>query len=95
MDETLRKRLLQRLVYYPIVLIVCIIPAALHRILLAAQHHNLYVEVVAADFQCLLGLGNCIVYGFTDNLKRKIKKKLNLLSLENPELSSISSKNNI
>ena len=92
MDETLRKKLLQRLLYYPIVLIVCVLPAALHRILLATQINSSSVAIVAADFQCLLGLGNCIVYGFTDNLKRKIKKRLNMLSLDNPELSSNSIK---
>lgn len=90
--ECLKKKLMKRLVYYPMVLIICIIPAAVHRIILSTgKENNTYVAILAADFQCLLGFGNCVVYGFTDNLKKKLKKKFNIL-IDNPELSTFSIK---
>ena len=79
LHEGLRMKLMKRLIYYPIVLIICVIPAALNRIITLSADNNLNMYLISAVFQCLLGFGNCIVYGFTDNLKRKIRRRFNKL----------------
>jgi hypothetical protein len=80
-QKRLSKKLMRRMVYYPLVIVICVIPAACLRIVLLGKDvHNIeWLEALAADFQCLIGFANCLVYGFTDNLKRQVKDKLKRL----------------
>lgn len=75
--ENIRKRLMNRMVYYPFVILICIIPAAINRIILYLGKESLVLQLMAANTQCLMGFGNCIVYGFTDNLKKKLRRRYN------------------
>ena len=79
-DEVLKKKLMNRLIYYPTVLFICITPTGLHRIVFDYRNHdNVYIRILATDLLGLIGLANCIVYGFTYSLKKKIKNKLKQL----------------
>jgi len=82
-NEGIRKKLMQRMVYYPLVIGICILPAGLNRILNALGERIEVLEIIAADAQCLMGFGNCVVYGFTDNLKKRLKIRFtNLLEIK-------------
>jgi hypothetical protein len=78
--ENMRKRLMKRMVYYPFVIVVCIIPAAVNRAMMMAGKDSIVMQGLAANVQCLMGFGNCVIYGFTDNLKRKLKKRFMTLA---------------
>ena len=86
-DENIRRKLMKRMIYYPLVIIICIFPAICLRVItLISQHETegpLWLEALSADFQCFIGFANCLVYGLTDNLKKKVKSKLqNLIDFD-------------
>lgn len=86
-DENIRRKLMKRMIYYPLVIIICIFPAICLRIttLISQQDEYKYkwLEALSADFQCFIGFANCLVYGLTDNLKKKVKSKLqNLIDFD-------------
>jgi hypothetical protein len=86
--ERLRVKLIRRMIYYPILLLICVLPAAIHRVYLYITSTELPTfTIIAAVFQCLLGFGNCLVYGCTDSLRNRIKKRLNL-AIEPDETTS-------
>lgn len=81
-EDRLRKKLMKRMIYYPFVLLICIIPAGIYRIFENLGIKNSILAIIAADSQCLLGFGNAIVYGFTENLKKKVKLKFKLIDYD-------------
>ncbi|OMJ79134.1 hypothetical protein SteCoe_20925 [Stentor coeruleus] len=93
-EDRLRKKLMKRMIYYPLVLLICITPAAIYRIFenTGIKEYTI-LAMIAADFQCLLGFGNAIVYGFTENLKKKVKLKFRLMDYD--ESSERCSANNV
>lgn len=82
-NEGIRKKLMNRMVYYPLVIGICILPAGVNRVVNFLGKRNEVLEIIAADAQCLMGFGNCVVYGFTDNLKKRLKIRFaNLLEIK-------------
>ncbi|OMJ72807.1 hypothetical protein SteCoe_28671 [Stentor coeruleus] len=82
-EDRLRKKLMKRMIYYPLVLLICILPAGIYRILESkGVDSSIALKIIAADGQCLLGFGNAIVYGFTENLKKKVKLKFKLIDYD-------------
>lgn len=82
-EDRLRKKLMKRMIYYPLVLLICVTPAGIYRIFENVKLGNSTVlAIIAADSQCLLGFGNVIVYGFTENLKKKVKLKFKLIDYD-------------
>lgn len=81
-NEGIRKKLMKRMVYYPLIIGLCVLPAGINRVANIFNKEIKELEILAGVAQCLMGFGNCIVYGFTDNFKKRLKSKFtNLIEI--------------
>lgn len=66
--------IMRRIIFYPIVLVVCWFPASINRLveLFTGGESPYWLTVMHVLFVGLYGLGNSIVYGLTPAVKKKI-----------------------
>lgn len=73
-NSKLKKKLLNRLVIYPVILIVCFAPSFAHRMYyLIYKSDNPAFDLFSGSFAASVGLANTIAYGFTGKVRRSLK----------------------
>jgi hypothetical protein len=73
-DFYIRKALMRRLMAYPIILIICYSVVTIKRIedVVNPNEHNLALTLTAWIFQCMIGLLNALVYGYSEAVKERL-----------------------
>ena len=73
-----KMKVFKRMTLYPLVLIICFLPAAIHRLyeFLKINEDNSTLNMIGIAGCCLYGFANSIVYGCTRNIRKKIKSKI-------------------
>lgn len=70
-------RLMTRIMYYPLVLVVCFGPATIHRLFeFFTQKTSFTLAMFHAVFSSVFGLSNAIVYGLTPVVRERVRDNL-------------------
>lgn len=73
-QDELKRKVVEKMKIYPLVLFCCQIPCALIRILLFFSQIEWYFVAIAGFGLSINGLANAIVYGITQDVKKKLLK---------------------
>lgn len=77
MDDIMKKKIITRMIWYPVILAVCLLPIAVYRVYEAVGGKENFIMInIGMIFMNLNGLGNCIKYSTTDTVRAAIKKRL-------------------
>lgn len=73
-DVQVRRSLVRRLVFYPIILIVCYTVVTIKRVIdaLNPDEANLTLAITAWIFQCAHGFLNALAYGYSNSIKERL-----------------------
>jgi hypothetical protein len=73
-DRGMQGSLVRRLVFYPIILVVCYSVVTAKRIydIVDPDEDNLVLTIIAWVFQCANGLLNAVAYGYSDTVKERL-----------------------
>ena len=76
--HVIKLKVFRRMSFYPLVLLICFIPAAVHRFyhFLRITEDTGTLDTAAMLGNCMYGFFNSIVYGCTRNIRKKIKSKI-------------------
>lgn len=78
-DTEIRRALVRRLVFYPIILIICYTVVTIKRIydVISPDEQNITLTIIAWIFQCANGLLNAIAYGYSDTIRERLCSRCN------------------
>lgn len=65
-----------KLKFYPLILVICFTVGTIHRIWLAVEPENYKIRAAHAFLSSLLGFLNAIVYGMSSTVRQILYKKL-------------------
>ena len=76
--HVIKRKVFKRMMLYPLVLLICFIPAAIHRFShdLLINDNSGPIDMTSMLGSCLYGFFNSIVYGCTQTVRKKIISKI-------------------
>lgn len=77
-DAKIRKQLSQKIGIYPLIIIICYLPYTIKGIIevqgfWSEFSYEYYFTLIAGVIRCLIGLFNAFAYGFTKNIRKKLR----------------------
>ena len=101
-DAKIRRELSKKISIYPIIIILCYLPYSIKGCIEVSGEWELvdyeyYFTLIAGFIRCLAGFFNALAYGFTKNVKKKLRLILckKTYSPKNTLMAEIESKHNL
>lgn len=93
-NSELVKKVMNRIKWYPIILMICFGPSLVHRIYYSIEKEdNMWVNLISASMGALYGFVNAIVYGMTTKVRIVIRTELRKLFSSNKDQRNSGSTN--
>jgi hypothetical protein len=91
LDREVVKKVMSRIKWYPLILMICFGPSLIHRIYYLIQpSENMWINLASASMCALYGFINAVVYGMTKKVRTVFKISLKNLFFPHKTIHSLS-----